>query len=248
MFQVFSGGLKLIRTLTVTLLFISSLVLTACVEGGTGLPTVAASSANKTDEERKLEAEAKSLNKVTGDIIARNTVQGVAVGAIAGCGIALLLGGDAADCAAGAVVGGVAGGVAGNAAGRAAANANKELIKRDRLIADLKGVSTRLNGVEARLNSVLRAQNAEINSLNRQLKSKQISQSSYSQRMQAINSNRKVVSGELLKSEKNIAKTRNEIKAAQQQGQQGLVSADRAAASNQARLAKTRQQIKLLNI
>lgn len=212
------------------------------------MPVVSSSSAKKTDAERKLEAEARSLNKITGDIITRNTIQGVAVGAIAGCGLVLLMGGDGSDCAKGALVGGAVGGVAGNAAGRAAANANKELIKRDRLIADLKGVSTRLNGVESNLNSVLRSQNAEIKSLNRQLTSKQVSQSSYNERMRAINSNRKVVSGELLKSEQNIVKTRNEIRAAQQQGQQGLASADRAAASNQARLAKTRKQIQLLNI
>ena len=238
----------MLKTLSVSIFMSATLLVSACVEGGTGLPVGASASAQKTDAERKLEAEARSLNKVTGDIITRNTVQGVAVGAIAGCGLAVLMGGDASDCAKGALVGGAVGGVAGNAAGRAAANANKELIKRDRLIADLKGVSTRLNGVQSNLSRVLRSQNAEIKSLNRQLASKQLSQSSYNARMRAINANRKVVSNELLKSEKNIIKTRNEIKTAQQKGQRNLGGADRAAASNQARLAKTRKQIQLLDI
>jgi uncharacterized protein YukE len=202
-------------------------------------------SSQKTDAERKLEADAKSLRQVTSNIIVRNTVQGALVGAAAGCGIAMLLGGNGSDCARGAVAGGVVGGVAGNQVGRAAAAKNVELVKRDQVLANLQGVSTRLNGVEKNLQAVVRSQNSEIASLNRQLRGGQISQSAYNSRVSAINSNRTNVSRALADSENDIVKSRNEIRAAQQKGQRNLGAVDNAAASTQQRLARNR---KLLTI
>jgi len=238
-------------------IIVVGLALAGCTEttsgGASGASTKPASavalssSSQKTAAEKKLEAEAKSLNQVTNNIIVRNTVEGAVVGALAGCGIALLLGGDGDDCASGAVVGGLAGGVAGNQVGRAAAAKNVELVKRDQILANLRGVSTRLNSVEANLRSVVKAQNAEITSLNRQLAAGQISKSSYNARVNSINSNRRAVDSALASSERNIVKTRNEIKSAQRQGQQGLGSVDSAAASTQDRLARNRKLLALVN-
>jgi uncharacterized protein YcfJ len=238
-------------------LIVVGLALAGCTETTSGSSSSAStkpsssvalsSSSQKTAAEKKLEAEAKSLNQVTNNIIVRNTVEGAVVGALAGCGIALLLGGDGDDCASGAVVGGLAGGVAGNQVGRAAAAKNVELVKRDQILANLRGVSTRLNSVEANLRSVVKAQNAEITSLNRQLAAGQISKSSYNARVNSINSNRRAVDSALASSERNIVKTRNEIKSAQRQGQQGLGSVDSAAASTQDRLARNRKLLALVN-
>jgi hypothetical protein len=216
---------------------------------GTPAPSNLASSpsSQKTAAERNLEAEAKSLSKVTNDIIVRNTVEGAVIGALAGCGIALMLGGDGEDCAGGAVVGGLAGGVAGNQVGRAAASKNVELVNRDQVLANLRGVSTQLNSVEANLRTVVRAQNAEISSLNRQLAAGQISESSYKARVNSINSNRRTVDSALASSEQNIVKTRNEIRSAESQGQQGLASVESAAASTQERLARNRKLLTLVN-
>lgn len=244
------------RRLSTVGIFVIGLALSACTEttssgtgGATTKPATAttAVSTQKTAAERKLEAEAKSLNQVTNNIIVRNTVEGAVVGALAGCGIALLLGGDGDDCAAGAVVGGVAGGVTGNQVGRAAAAKNVELVKRDQVLANLRGVSTRLNSVETNLRAVVRSQNAEIASLNRQLAAGQITKSSYNARVNAINSNRRAVDSALAASERNIVKTRNEIKSAQRQGQGGLGGVESAAASTQDRLARNRKLLALVN-
>lgn len=232
------------QSIRVSLLILISLALSACVEDSGGASF--GSSGKKTAAERQLEAEARSLNKITSDIIVKNTVQGVLVGAAVGCGLAVVLGGDGEDCAKGAAVGGVVGGVGGNAVGRKAAQKKAELIQRDRVLANLRGVSKRLNSVEGRLNSVLRSQDAELRSLRRQLQADQVSQSTYKSRVNAINSNRKTVRNELLKSENNVKKTRTELRAAQKKGQRNLVSVDKAAASNQSRLARTRSKIKLI--
>lgn len=240
---------------TIGLLFIG-LGLTACTEATTSAtggaltkPAAALSvpSSQKTEVERKLEAEAKSLNQVTNNIIVRNTVEGAVMGALAGCGLVLILGGDGDDCAAGAVAGGVAGGIAGNQVGRAAAAKNVELVKRDQVLANLRGVSSKMNSVESNLRAVVKSQNAEISSLSRQLSAGQITKSSYNARVNAINSNRKTIDSALAVSERNIVKTRNEIKSASQQGQQGLGAVDSAAASTQDRLARNRKLLALVN-
>lgn len=203
-------------------------------------------SGKKTAAERQLEAEVKSLNKVTQDIIVRNTIEGALVGAAAGCALGVLFGDSSRDCARGAVAGGVVGGVAGNNVGRQAAAKNVELVKRDQVLANLTGVSQRLNSVEANLRSVLRSQDAELGSLRRQLQGQQISRSSYDARVAAINSNRRAVDSGLATAERNMVKTQNEIRVAQQRGQGGLTPVANATASTKDRLARDRQLIRLV--
>lgn len=235
------------RQLLVAGLVSSALVLSACTEAsmsGSGYSS-SASVAGKTAAERDLEAQVRDLNKVTQNIVVSNTVQGAVVGAIAGCGLVLLLGGNGNDCAKGAVAGGVVGGVAGNQVGQAAAQKKRELVQRDQVLANLKGVSAKLDGVEGKLHAVLKSQDAELASLRRQVRANQVSQSAYNQRLNAINANRKAVDAGLATSETNIVKTREEIKTAKAQGQSDLGTVDAAAASTQQRLARNRKLIAL---
>lgn len=224
------------------------LVLTGCVEGGPSVPSMGGSSAGKTEAERALEQQARSLNEVSRSIIARNTMQGALVGAAAGCGIALLMGGSGSDCAAGAVAGGVVGGVGGNMVGRQAAAANREIVQTREVVNNLAQVSSRLNGVEGNLRRVLASQNAEIRSLQRQVASNQISQSDYRSRVRAINSNRSTVISELQRSEANVVKASQDLQSAQRQGQRGLAPALQAANSNRSRIARTRSSISLIDL
>lgn len=235
-------------------LLASSVSLSACNEttmtGGAGLSAKPVSTSfsvvsQKTAAEKKLEDDVKSLNKVTSNIIARNTVEGALAGAAIGCGLMLLMGGDADDCARAAVVGGVAGGAYGNQVGKKTAAKNVELVKRDQMLANLKGVSTKLNGIEGELRSVLKSQDAELRSLKRQLATNQISQSAYNARLNAINSNRKAVDAGLAQSEKNMIKAQNEIKVAQQKGQKSLSGLSQATISTKNRLARNRKLISL---
>jgi uncharacterized protein YcfJ len=221
--------------------------LTACVEGGPSA-SLGSSSVGKTEAERALEQQARSLNEVSRDIIARNTMQGALVGAAAGCGIALLMGGGGNDCVAGAVVGGVAGGVGGNMVGRQAAAKNVEIVQTREVVNNLAQVSTRLNGVEGNLRRVLASQNSEIRSLQRQVASNQISQSDYRTRVRAINSNRSVVISELERSEANVVKATRDLQSAQSQGQRGLAPAIQAANSNRTRIQRTKSAISLIDL
>lgn len=226
---------------------IAMLGLAACTEESMQIASMGASSAQKTEAEKQLEAEARSLNQVSRNIVVKNTVEGAVIGAAAGCGFALLLGGNAEDCAKGAVAGGVVGGVAGNAVGKQAAAKNEEIVKTAEVVKNLTQVSQRLNTVEANLRSVVKSQDAEIRSLRRQLDADQISESAYKSRVRAINSNRTVVINQLQISEKNMQTASQELSSAAKQGQTGLSQVQRAAASNQQRLAKTRASIQLID-
>ena len=236
------GHLKSLFTGAMVLLFG---LLSACTEES--LQFAGGGSAGKTQAERKLEAEARSLNQISRNIIVKNTIEGAVIGAAAGCGIAVILGGDSSDCLTGAAIGGVAGGVGGNAVGRQAAQKNEQIVKTAEVVKNLSQVSQRLNGVEAQLASVVRSQNSEIRSLKRQLDANQVSQSTYNARVRAINSNRTAVRNELAKSEANVDKASKQLASARAGGQSDVRAAQRAASSSKARLARTRNSIKLID-
>ena len=232
------------RPVVVSILAVSSLLLSACTEESIKSAT---SLAGKTQQEKQLEKQVRSLNKVSKDIIVNNTIQGAIAGAAIGCGLGLLLGGDGEDCAAGAVAGGLLGGVGGNQVGKKAAAKNVEIVNSEAVLANLSNVSNQLNSVEANLRSVLASQNSELKSLRRQLDGGQLSQSAYNKRVNAIKSNRQIVSEELQRSEENMDGTISELRAASSKGQAGLGGATKAAVSNKNRLARTKKSIKLLS-
>lgn len=127
-----------------------ALVTSGCTgtTGGTSTGAVSSVSVSgKNANEVALEREVMSLQQQTKNIIVRNTVEGAVMGALAGCALAVMMGGDERDCARGAAVGGIAGGVGGNAVGRAAAEKNEELVKQDAILANLKGINSKLGSV-----------------------------------------------------------------------------------------------------
>ncbi|WP_456385741.1 hypothetical protein [Profundibacter sp.] len=222
------------------------LLLSACVEG---TPTVSALSGGsvkgKTAAEIALEKETKSLSQVSKEIVTRNTVQGVIVGAVAGCVMAELFGGD---CAQGAVAGGIVGGVGGNAAGRKAAAANKQLVNQRQVIANLTGINKRLGSIQSNLRRVVASQNSEISSLRRRLASNQVSKAQYSSRVRAINSNRSAISSSLQRAENNVARSQQTLVNLGRQDGRSYSTERRAVTSTQNRLARLRKSASLARV
>ncbi|ABN78940.1 hypothetical protein [Cereibacter sphaeroides] len=204
------------------------------------------SASNKTPKEISLEKQVKSLNQQSRDILVRNTVEGAMAGAVVGCGIALILGGDGDDCVQTAAAGALVGGVGGNAVGRQAAQKNRDLVKRDQVLAKLKGINASLGSVQTNLRDVLRSQNAEIASLQRQVGANQITQSAYDKRVRAINSNRTAVVKGLQTAETNVSKERMELVSLEKQGGQSLSTLRSAASSTEKRLASLRSTVSLI--
>ncbi|MCE6951788.1 hypothetical protein LAZ29_12700 [Cereibacter sphaeroides] len=204
------------------------------------------SASGKNASEIALERKVKSLSQQSRDIVVRNTVEGAVVGAVAGCALALMMGGNGDDCAKGAVAGGVVGAAGGHAVGRQAAEKNSELVKRDEVLARLKGINATLGSMQSDLHSVLKSQNAEIASLRRQVDADQISQSQYNSRLRAINSNRTAVSNGLQTAEQNVRKERLELASLERQDGRSLSTLTSAASSTEKRLASLRSTVSLI--
>ncbi len=225
------------------------LMMSACTDTTGGSVTGATSSfsvSGKNANEIALEREVKALQQQTRNIIVRNTIEGAVVGAFAGCALAMMMGGDEQDCARGAMVGSVAGGVGGNAVGRAAAEKNTELVKQDAILANLKGINSKLGSVQSRLSAVLAAQKSELASLKRQLDAKQISKSAYDARVRSINANRTAVASGLQAAESGVARSRSELASIERQGGRALPALQSAAKSTESRLKAMRGTIDLM--
>lgn len=227
------------------------LAVTACTEESMNLPMAAGGTSKNAElaaAEKTLVSEARSLSQQTKDIVTRNTVQGAAIGAAAGCGLMLLMGGDANDCMTGAAVGAVAGGGIGYGAGQTAAKANKKLVEQKQVIAKLSGINQKLGSVESRLRSVVRQQNAELASLRRQVSAGQISESAYKARARGINSNRQAVQSSLQKASGQVDGAYKNLVALEKDGAGNLSRSKTAAKSTKSRLSKTIQSIQLVSV
>jgi hypothetical protein len=205
--------------------------LSGCAEQS-GTMGFGGSSAGKTAEERQLEQQVNSLTEVSRDIVTANTVQGALFGAAAGCGVALIFGGEAKDCLIGGAAGGAVGGVAGNQVGQRAAAANVEMVRQDQIIANLR--------------SVIASQNAQMSSLQGQLASQQISPASYDARIAAIASNRRTVAQGLQASQSNMTESYNELVSLEQQSGKNLAAPRSAVVSTRDRLASLQQSVALV--
>lgn len=198
--------------------------------------------------EKALVAEAKSLSQQSKDIVTRNTVQAAAIGAAAGCGLMLLMGGDGNDCMKGAAMGAVAGGAVGYGAGQEAAKANKKLVEQKEVIAKLSGINQKLGSVESRLRSVVGQQNAELASLRRQVSAGQISESAYKARARGVNSNRQAVQAALQKTSGQVDGAYKNLVALEKDGAGNLSRSKAAATSTKNRLNRTLQSIDLVSV
>ena len=205
--------------------------------------TSSVSVSGKNAAEISLEKEVKSLSQQTKDIIIRNTIDGAVVGAAAGCFMVLLMGGDEKDCAQMAVAGAVVGGAAGNSVGKAAAQKNTELVKKNKILDNLKGINSRLGSIQTKLSTVLASQNSEIVSLKRQLDAKQISSSSYNSRLRSIKENRAVVANSLQAAENDVAKSRVELVGMEKTSGTAYPTLKSAASSTESRLSALRKTI-----
>lgn len=78
--------------------------------------------------------EQDDLNKMTRDIIRKSTVNGAAIGAVAGCGLVLLSPSNAKNCVTGALAGGVVGATVGAAQGKKQAAKRVELVSPSALV------------------------------------------------------------------------------------------------------------------
>jgi hypothetical protein len=177
---------------------------------------------SQTDQEMALADQAQALARLTRDMVRRSTTNGVALGAVTGCGLALISASAKAKCMQGAVAGGLIGGVAGYAHGQAQVQKRVELVDASKLLASVRSTKDQLEVVKGGVASVIARQDAELAQMKAQLAAGQISQAQYNARIDAISASRAELAAALTQSATQAGQANAALKDAVRQGQTGL--------------------------
>ena len=172
--------------------------------------------------EMQMQEQTNALNKMTRDIIRKSTVNGAAIGAVAGCGLVLLSPSNAKNCVTGALAGGVVGATVGAAQGKKQAAKRVELVSPSALVRSIGKADDRMDVVSRDLPQLLKQQDAELASLNAEMTSGQITKDQFTHRFQVIKASRVQLAEALSLSAAQANEAHRNLQAAQAKGQTGL--------------------------
>jgi hypothetical protein len=166
--------------------------------------------------------QATALTKMTRDIIRKSTMNGAAIGALAGCGLVILSASNAKNCVTGALAGGAVGAFAGNARGKKQAKKRVELVSPSALVRSIGKADERMDIVSRDLPGMLAEQDAELNALTLQMAQGQITEAQYVKRFEVIKANRAQLAEALSLSATQANEAHRNLQDAQSKGQIGL--------------------------
>ena len=173
-------------------------------------------------QEQQLTEQAEALDRITKELVQRATVKGAAIGAAAGCGLAVISVSEGGKCLAGALAGGAFGAVAGNAAGKRQAQARVEMVSLSRVTPTIGEAQKQMAAVSDGLPAMLATQNEELATLKTRLAAGEIDQATFDARLTEIRNTRAEVAQSLTQSAEQARTTANVLKEAGAQGQEGL--------------------------
>lgn len=206
------------------LLVLCAMVLSACAQTKTPITSSmnrTALPAAQTEQERAVMRQANALDRMSRDLVRKTTMKGAAIGAVAGCGLAVV-GGAKSKCAQAALVGGVIGGVAGNAAGKDQVKKRVEIVELSRVLPSLRETKEQMALVSQDVPSLIAQQDAEIASMQTQLAAGTLDQTSYDARLAEIRSVRSDLAQALSLSARQAKQAKEALLAAKAQGQTGV--------------------------
>lgn len=172
--------------------------------------------------ELQMAQQTNALNQMTRDIIRKSTINGAAIGALAGCGLVVLSASNAKSCVTGALTGSAIGAIAGNAQGKANAAKRIELVSPSALVRSIGKADDAMDVVSRDLPSLLAQQDAELDALNQQMASGQLTQAQFTQRFEVIKANREQLAEALSLSAAQANEAHRNLQGAQAKGQTGL--------------------------
>lgn len=178
--------------------------------------------ASAAGHETAMAQQADALSRMTQDIIRKSTVNGAALGALAGCGLVVLSASNAKNCVGGALAGGAIGAIAGNAQGKAQAAKRIELVSPSALVRSIGKADDQMEAVSRDLPQLLAAQDAELDALNRKMASGALTEAQFAQRFEVIKANRAQLAEALSLSAAQAQEAHKNLQAAQAKGQSGL--------------------------
>lgn len=172
--------------------------------------------------ETQMTQQTAALANMTQDIVRKSTTKGIAIGAIAGCGLAVVSASNAKNCVSGALIGGIAGGIAGNAQGKKEAKRRVELVSPSALVRSIGKASKQMNTVSRDLPTLLASQETEMKTLEAQRKTGKITAQAHETRVSEIKQNREALAETLTLNAAQASEAHKNLKNAAAQGQTGL--------------------------
>lgn len=166
--------------------------------------------------------QARALDQMTKDILRRTTMQGAAIGAAAGCGLAVVSASEGGKCLMGALAGGAAGAVVGNAVGQRKVRERVELVSLSRVTPAISGAQKQMATLTETMPGLLESQDQEIADLKAAHAAGEISDKAYAGRMAEIRAARAEVAQALSMSAEQAHAAKLALKDAGAKGQTGL--------------------------
>lgn len=205
----------------------------------------APSTAPHTQQDRILLDQAEALDRMSKDLVRKTTFRGAAIGAVAGCGFAVI-GGSAGRCAQAALAGGVIGGVAGHVSGKAQVQNRVELVELSRVLPSLRQTSEQVALVSGGVDDLVASQDAEIRVLKQDLAEGVISQDIYDERLADIRDIRAQLAEALSLSAAQAKQANQSLREAKDQGQTGVEWYINATSDVEDQAVSARAQLSLL--
>lgn len=177
---------------------------------------------NGHDSDALMVEQAQALDAMTRDLVRAATLKGAAVGAAAGCGLAIVSSSESAKCLAGAVAGGAVGAAVGNAVGHNQVAQRVEVVQLSRVTPAISGAAQQMARMNDGMTEFLSGQDDEL-ALMKMLHDKgTMSQQDYDARLAAIRASRADVAEALTLSAAQAQTAKQALAQAKAQGQTGL--------------------------
>lgn len=175
-----------------------------------------------TAEHLVMQDQAQALTKMTREIVRKSTYNGAALGAVAGCGLAVLAPGAAKNCIGGVATGAAVGAVVGHAQGEKQVAKRMQLVSPSALVRSIGKTTDQVAQIEMTLPSLLAAQDIELAELSQKMTRGEITEETYAARADQIRADRSELAQALSVSAAQAHQAHENLKIAEARGQTGL--------------------------
>lgn len=170
----------------------------------------------------RVDAQTAALTELSERIVIQTTIKGAGIGAVIGCGLAIVSAGNAKNCIAAGATGAAAGAIVGHVAGKREVTRRVETVSPSAVVRTLRKTNTQMALVTDALPARLAAQEASLVQLDLQRATGHLTPKAYARAHAGIMAERQALAVALLKTESHANQATTNLRAAQSQGQTGL--------------------------
>lgn len=174
------------------------------------------------EQSAPIDAQAKALEGLSRRIVVQTTLKGAGIGAVVGCGLAVVSAGSAQHCVAAAAAGAAGGALIGNAAGKRKVAREISAISPSAVVRTIRRTNAQMALIRESLPARLAAHEDALTRLDVQRATGQIDTRAYTAARTAIATEREAIALALIETQSNATQAENNLRAAKDKGQSGL--------------------------